>query len=87
MAAEEVIHFSLWAQLSQRPNSPALSPPEPVSGTSSLTENSADICPSPRTLGRSAICLHNQHSEHSSETVFEGRNPKGSVPQEKAVRK
>jgi hypothetical protein len=30
MAAEEVIHFPFWAQLSQRPNSPALSPPEPV---------------------------------------------------------
>jgi hypothetical protein len=30
MAAEEVIHFPLWAQLSQRLNFPALSPPEPV---------------------------------------------------------
>ena len=30
MAAEEVIHFPFWAQLSKRPNSPALFPPEPV---------------------------------------------------------
>jgi hypothetical protein len=30
MAAEEVIHFSFWAQLSQRANSPVLIPPEPV---------------------------------------------------------
>ena len=30
MAAEEVIHFSFWAQLSRRPNSLAFIPPEPV---------------------------------------------------------
>jgi hypothetical protein len=30
MAAEELIHFSFLAQLSQLANSPALSPPEPV---------------------------------------------------------
>jgi hypothetical protein len=30
MAAQEVIHFLFWAQLSRRSNSPALPPPEPV---------------------------------------------------------
>jgi hypothetical protein len=30
MAAEEVIDFPLWAQLSRRPCFSALSPPEPV---------------------------------------------------------
>jgi hypothetical protein len=30
MAAEEVIHFSFWAQLSPRPNSPVVIPADPV---------------------------------------------------------
>jgi hypothetical protein len=43
MAAEEVIYFPFWAQLSPRPNSPAPSPPEPVAEPPPLAENRTDI--------------------------------------------
>jgi len=43
MAAEEVIYFPFWAQLSLRPNSPAFCPPEPVAESPPFAENRTDV--------------------------------------------
>jgi hypothetical protein len=45
MAAQEVIHFLFWAQLSRCSNSPALSPPEPVAEPPPQPEDRANLCP------------------------------------------
>jgi hypothetical protein len=87
MAAEEVIHFPFWAQLSTCPCSPALSPPEPVVESPPELKTGRIFVPSRATLSRSTIRVSHQHSEHCSETAIERRNPKSGPLQRKMVRK
>lgn len=63
MAAEEVIHFSFWAQLSQRRNSAALAPPEPVAEPPPWLKTGRMLVPRGETLSRSPIRASNQHPE------------------------
>ena len=68
MAAEEVIHFPLWAQLSRRPSSPALSPPEPVAEPPPVAENRTDVYLCEQISDRSAIRVSNRHSQRFFES-------------------
>jgi hypothetical protein len=66
MAAEEVIHFSLRAQLSQLPNSPPPSPPEPIAEPPPLAFISCD-----HISNRRAIRVSRRHSERTSRVANE----------------
>ena len=82
MAAKEVIHFPPWAQLSRWPNSPALSPPEPVAESPPQLKTWRMFAPCGRISDRYAIRVSNRRSECSSTVLGELTNSNGSPPAE-----
>jgi hypothetical protein len=77
MAAEEVIHFPFWAQLSRCVNSPDLSPPEPVAESPPWLKTGWIFAPCGRISGRYAIRVFNRGSECSSGVLGELTNSRG----------
>jgi hypothetical protein len=84
MAAEEVIHFLFWAQLSPRPNSPTLPPPEPVAESPPELKTWRMFTRCGRISDRYAIRVSNRHSECSSSVLGELSNSKdGPIAKER----
>jgi hypothetical protein len=81
MAAEEVIYFSFWAQLSPRPKSPAPSPPEQVAEPPPLVENIKEVCLSRPNF---AIRVSRKHSQRSRKRPMTGED-RGRPSQEQQL--
>jgi len=80
MAAEEVIHFPFWAQLSRRPNSPILSAPEPVAKPPPLAETEQMFISCDQISDRCAIRVPRRHSQRSSGVANEWGRSKETIP-------